>query len=97
MAGIYGIANQVVNCSANVPTDGQDARLKEACQEFEALFWMQILKSARSSIPGGGLFGQSSQRDHYTSLLEQQYSLVLAKQDTAGLGRLLYEQLRSRV
>ncbi|HHV34515.1 MAG TPA: hypothetical protein GXX59_02915 [Syntrophomonadaceae bacterium] len=95
MAGIYGLVDHV-NSSANTPADNRDARLKEACQEFEALFWMQILKSARSSIPGGGLFGESSEREHYTSLLDLQYSLILAKQD-AGVGRMLYEQLRSRV
>lgn len=70
--------------------------MKEVCQEFEALFWRQILKTVRSSVPGGGLFGQSSEQKYYMSLLDQQYSLILAKQDT-GLGRLLYEQLRSRV
>lgn len=96
MVGIYGLTNQVVSNSTNVSINDQDARLKEVCQEFEALFWMQILKTGRSSVPGGGLFGQSSEQNYYMSLLDQQYSLILAKQDT-GLGRMLYEQLRSRV
>jgi len=101
MAAIYGLNNhvvqQVVKSPANTASDLQDAKLKEACQEFEAFFWMQILQAARSSLPGGGLFGQSSEGEYYASLLDQQYSLALAKQDTAGLGKLLYEQLRSTV
>lgn len=73
----------------------QDARLKQACQQLEAIFWQQILQQMRKTIPSGGMLGATCARDLYTGLLDEQYALLLAGQDGSGLGRILYEQLRS--
>lgn len=86
---------QITNTAVEKQAANQDLRLKEACQEFEAFFWMELLKSARRSINFSGE-KQSSESSFYTDLLDQQYALLLAKQDTAGIGKMLYEQLRSQ-
>lgn len=78
-----------VGNSSAVP---QEAQLREACQKFEAFFWMELLKSASRSINSGD---QSSQGRFCTELFDQQYALMLAKQDTAGLGKMLYERFCS--
>ncbi|HHY40115.1 MAG TPA: hypothetical protein GX502_02585 [Syntrophaceticus sp.] len=85
----------IANTAAGSSATDQDARLKEACQEFEAFFWMELLKAARRSIDFSGE-NRSSQSNFYTDLLDQQYALLLARQDTAGLGKMLYEQLCSK-
>jgi len=87
--------NQITNTAIDKQAASQDLRLKEACQEFEAFFWMELLRAARRSINFSGE-NQSSQSSFYTDLLDQQYALLLAKQDTAGIGKMLYEQLRSK-
>lgn len=85
---------QITNTAADRSV-AQDVRLKEACREFEAFFWMELLKTARRSNNFSGE-NQSSQSHIYTDLLDQQYALLLAGQDTAGLGKMLYEQLCSK-
>lgn len=76
--------------------DRRDARLKDACRQLEAVFWQQLLRAMRRTIPTGGLLGRSYAKDVYTDLLDEQYALILAGQERAGLGRLLYEQLRAK-
>lgn len=74
----------------------EEASLKDACRQLEAVFWQQLLRAMRRTIPAGGLLGRSYARDVYTDLLDEQYALILAGQERAGLGRLLYEQLRGK-
>lgn len=71
--------------------DLHDVKLKQACQQLEAVFWQQILQRMRKTIPSRGA---TYARDLYTGLLDEQYALLLAGQNRSGLGRILYEQLR---
>ncbi len=73
-----------------------DGRLREACQQLEGVFWHLLLRSMRKTIPDGGFLGQSSEERIYQDLLDEQYAMLLARQDKAGIGRILYEQLRRR-
>jgi len=73
-----------------------DKRLREACQQLEGVFWHLLLRSMRKTIPSGGFLGQSSEERIYQDLLDEQYAILLARQDKAGIGRILYEQLRQR-
>ena len=61
--------------------------LKEATQQFEALFFQSMLKSMRAAIPKSDLLG-SSQTEFYESLMDQQWS-----QELAGRGIGLADQL----
>lgn len=65
------------------PKDG----LKEACEQFEALFLHMMLKSMRDAVPESGLL-ESQQGNFYESLLDQQWS-----QHLAGKGLGLADQL----
>ncbi len=76
--------------------DQGDKRLREACQELEAVFWHLLLRSMRRTIPEGGLFEKSSEERIYLDMLDEQYALLLARQETTGIARILYEQLRRK-
>ncbi|MDH7576663.1 MAG: rod-binding protein [Bacillota bacterium] len=82
--------------SAAAEGDLADERLREACQQLEGVFWHLLLRSMRKTIPGGGFLGQSSEERIYQDLLDEQYAMLLARQDKAGIGRILYEQLRRK-
>ncbi|MGB9792466.1 MAG: rod-binding protein [Thermacetogeniaceae bacterium] len=73
-----------------------DKKLREACQELEAVFWHLLLRSMRKTIPEGELFERSSEEKIYLDMLDEQYAILLARQDAAGIGRILYEQLRRK-
>lgn len=72
-------------------TDGRlsadNASLKEAAKQFEALFMEKMLSSMRDAIPKSDL-GRSSQTEFYESLMDKQWA-----QHAAGQGIGLAEQL----
>lgn len=87
------IANYQTTVAA-ASSDHKNNQLRQACREFEALFWHQLLKAMRKSIPSSGLMGNTYQRAVYEDLLDEQYSSLLAEKSASGLGEILYRQLR---
>ena len=75
--------------------NAKDAKLKAACQQFEAVFWNQVLDAMQETVPDDGILGDSFSNDIYQSMLNQQYSVILAGQDSSsnGLSEIMYQQL----
>lgn len=72
-----------------------DKKLKEACQQLEAVFLFQVIKAMRSTVPNNPLMGSSYGMDVFRSMLDEEYAKLMAAQGTAGLGDLIYRQLTS--
>jgi len=68
------------------------AGLKDAAQQFEALFLQMVLKSMRDATPQDGLFN-SDQTRFYTSMLDQQMAMEMAGKRGLGFAKLIEEQL----
>lgn len=68
-----------------------EAGVKGAAQQFEALFIQMMMKSMRDATPSSGLMN-SSATDTYQSMLDQQWSQVMASRGM-GLADVLIEQL----
>lgn len=66
--------------------------VKQAAQQFEALFMQMMLKSMRDATPQDGLF-DSDQSRFYTSMFDQQLAQNLSGKSSSGLARLLEQQL----
>tara|TARA_B100000886_G_scaffold318284_1_gene258184 strand:- start:122 stop:433 length:312 start_codon:yes stop_codon:yes gene_type:complete len=65
--------------------------LKEVAQEFESLFVFQMLKSARKAkLADGILDGQA--HSTYQTLLDQEYSKSMAKNQNFGIAEALLRQ-----
>ncbi|HHW92767.1 MAG TPA: flagellar biosynthesis protein FlgJ [Firmicutes bacterium] len=69
-------------------------KLLEACQEFEAIFWQQILRQMRRSIPKSGLMDGGTGEEIFQDFLDEEYARTLARQGAGSLAYMLYEQLR---
>ena len=87
-----------VNSSTKQDSQGanaKDAKLKAACQQFEAVFWNQVLDAMQETVPEDGVLGDSFSNDVFQSMLNQQYSVILAGQDSSsnGLSEIMYQQL----
>lgn len=68
--------------------------LKKACLGVEAIFLNIMLKEMRKTIPKGGIFPDSIQKDIYTSLFDQQLCQEATKTKSAiGLSDMLFEYL----
>ncbi|MDR3562503.1 MAG: rod-binding protein [Negativicutes bacterium] len=79
--------------SAAKDTKADDAKLKAACTDFEAVFLNLMLTQMRRTIPKSGLLGQSSQQDIMQSMLDGEMTKNMAQAGGAGLADMLYHQL----
>ena len=73
---------------------GQDPeRLKDAAQQFEAIFIQQMFKEMRKTIPEDGLIQRSNADDVYTQLQDLEAAKITAQQGGIGLAELMMQQL----
>jgi flagellar protein FlgJ len=79
---------------ASAQTAIKDAKLKQACADFESIFIYYMLKSMRKSLPQNGLLDNSQEQKVYKSMADQAMSENIARGRGMGLGELLYDQLK---
>lgn len=72
------------------------AKLKDATQDFEAIFIGKLWEQMRNTVPKEGYL-HSKQEDFYLSMFDQELSRKLAGAGGIGLGDMLYEQLKSQL
>ena len=75
----------------------EDTKLREAANEFEAIFIQQMLKSMRKTSLDSKLLPKSEGEKMFRSMLDEQYAKLSAKSGSLGLGRMIYQQLKSNL
>jgi flagellar protein FlgJ len=74
----------------------EDAKLKAACADMEAVFLNILLQQMRRTVPKTGLLGEkSSQQEIMRSLLDSEMAKNMANAGGTGLANMLYRQLTS--
>ncbi|HWR09148.1 rod-binding protein [Sporomusa sp.] len=71
----------------------EDAKLKAACQEMEAVFLNMMLSRMRASVPKTKLMGDTSGEETMQSLLDTELTKNMAQAGGMGLADMLYRQL----
>ena len=81
----------------NLQTAGlsDDQKLREAANDFEAIFAQQMLKAMRDATLKSDLIKVSEGERVFREMLDQHRSKQLADSGSLGLGELIYKQLRS--
>ena len=74
-----------------------DAKLREAANDFEAIFIQQMLKTMRKTSFESDLLPKSEGEKVFQSLLDKQYAQISAKSGSLGFGEMIYQQLKSKV
>lgn len=74
-------------------TEKNDAKLKEACEQFEALFLDLMYKEMRKTVPKDSLFGDSNADNILRSMQETEMTKNLAHAGGVGLADMLYRQI----
>jgi flagellar protein FlgJ len=74
-------------------TPEQDRKLREVCQEMEAVFLNMLLGQMRDTVPERTLFPMSSGEKMMQSMLDVELTRQMAKNGGMGLGEMLYKQL----
>lgn len=81
------------NPTTSTAKSGEDAKLRVACKEMEAVFLNMMLSGMRATVPKGNLLGNSSQEQMLTSLLDTELTKNMAQAGGMGLADMLYRQL----
>lgn len=74
-----------------------DAKLREAANDFEAIFIQQMLKTMRKTSFESDLLPKSEGEKVFQSLLDEQYALLSAKSGSLGFSEMIYQQLKPKV
>jgi flagellar protein FlgJ len=76
---------------------GDEAKLREAANEFEAIFIQQMLKTMRKTSLESEFIKKSEGEKIFRSMLDEQYAIISAKSGSLGLGEMIFQQLRSNL
>lgn len=72
----------------------EDKKLRDACQDFEAMFMSIMYKQMRNTVPENDLFGKSNGQKIFESMLDDEVMKNASKAGGIGLGDMLYRQLK---
>ena len=70
----------------------EQAKLKEACADFESLFINYMLKSARSSAAASGFTDGSEESKLINGMFDENMAAEIASSGGMGLADILFEQ-----
>jgi flagellar protein FlgJ len=71
----------------------EQARLKAAAQEFEAIMLELMVKEMRKNVPESPIFGRDTGREVFNEMLDAQYVRLIVQRGGLGLTDLLTRQL----
>ena len=77
-------------------TAGDERKLKQACQDFEAIFLSKIWQQMRNTVPKEGYL-HSKQEDFYMSMFDHELSRKMSRSGGIGLTKMLYTQLKEQL
>ncbi|CAG37414.1 rod-binding protein [Desulfotalea psychrophila] len=67
--------------------------LKTSCQEFESIYVNEMLKTARKTIPEGGLFEKSNGTEIFEGMLDMEQARKISQNSSLGLANAMYKQM----
>lgn len=73
--------------------DDPDARLRATADLLEGVFYQELFKAMRETVPDSGLTGGNAQ-DVFSSIMDQHIADSAAARAVDGLGEALYDRLR---
>ena len=73
--------------------DQQQAKLREACQMFEAMFLNLLWKEMRRTVPKSGIMHGGMAEDMFTNMMDEAVSQASANEGSMGIANMLERQL----
>ena len=75
----------------------EEAKLQDACQQFEQMFLTQMMKQMRQAGPKGGMFGNSQGADQFADMLDQERAKDWSQNGGIGLASMMFEQMKKQM
>ncbi len=91
MSGIIQAARTTAENASMKPLD-RNASLREAAEQFEAIFLNEFIKQARKAKLAEDIFGSEAQ-DTYQDMMDRELSTQLAGRVNLGIAEALVRQL----
>ena len=85
------------SAAGNRNADAQKAKLRKAAEGFEAIFFRQMLKTMRSTVPDGSMYGSGAAGEIYADMVESSLADAMSKQGRLGIANTLYNQMARRI
>lgn len=73
--------------------ESDDARLRKACQDFEALLTAKLLSAMRATVPKSDFFGSEDSEAVFRDMLDAEIAAAAARRSGTGIADMLYRQL----
>lgn len=71
----------------------EEAKLKEACQNFEEMFLTQMMKQMRKSAPGTG----GNEEKQFAEMLDQERAKQWSADGGVGMAQMMFEQMKKNM
>lgn len=76
---------------------GEEKQLQEACEQFEEMFLMQMMKEMRKAGPKGGMFGDGQGSEQFADMLDQERAKDWSQNGGVGLASMMFEQMKQQM
>ena len=98
IGNINNLANlQYQNLRLDPPkAKGDDAKLKQACEDFSAIFIKQMLNSMKKTVHKTGMMDGGMAEEIFEDMLYDEYAKTMAKTADFGLSGMMYRQLSGK-
>lgn len=73
-----------------------DKEIREAAQQFEAIFLNEIFKQMRAAVPKGDLLKESMGEQVFRGMLDQEIAQKAAETGGLGLAEIIFRQLKGK-
>jgi Rod binding domain-containing protein len=70
-----------------------EAKLKKACEGFEALFLNQLMQSMRRTVLKSKFLEEAPGKEVYQSLFDREISNKMAQKGALGVGKIIYRKV----
>jgi len=85
--------NLQVSSPRSAMNTAEQAKLKEACVDFEAIFVKQMLDSMRKTVQKTGLTDGGFAEEIYQDFLYDEYAKEIAQSANLGIAKMMYRQM----
>lgn len=75
----------------------EEAKLEQACQQFEEMFLHQMLAQMRKTVPKGGMLGGGEKEEMFQGMLDQERAKNWAQEGGIGLANMLFQQMKQNL
>ncbi|MBM3463045.1 MAG: flagellar biosynthesis protein FlgJ [Armatimonadetes bacterium] len=74
----------------------EDAKLKEAVQQFEQVFLKQLFSEMRKSVPKTNLMGEGKEQEMFEGMLDDERAKAWSQSGGIGLADMMYQQMKKQ-